>query len=276
MPLIDVPAARLHYETYGNGPRLIMIPGASGAADPFRKAASQLAQRYTVVLYDRRGFSRSTLEGPQDYQHRLDTDADDIALLIGHLTEHAVTVFGASSGATVGLRLLERHPSIIETLVPFEAPAVRLLPDGQHWVDFFHSLYDLYRESGMSTAMQRFRDNAVAPADRAAMARAVDLDINPRARANADYWFEHELRQYPAVEPSIDTLAATSDRIVPAVGALSTGYPARQATEELAKQLGIPVTVLPGGHVGCVTHASGFAIELADAIAQHNVTRTPR
>jgi hypothetical protein len=57
---------------------------------------------------------------------------------------------------------------------------------------------------------------------------------------------------------------------------LSTGYPARQATEQLARQLNIPVAVLPGGHVGCVTHAAEFSTELIAALNQHNASRTPR
>lgn len=62
-----------------------MIPGASGAADPFHMTAEHLSAQFTVVLYDRRGFSRSVLDGPQDYGRRLATDADDVRRLIEHL-----------------------------------------------------------------------------------------------------------------------------------------------------------------------------------------------
>ena len=36
MSVLDVPGARLYYETHGSGPLLVMIPGAAGAADVFR------------------------------------------------------------------------------------------------------------------------------------------------------------------------------------------------------------------------------------------------
>jgi hypothetical protein len=49
------------------------------------------------------------------------------------------------------------HPSVVRTLVPFEPPAVRLLPDGQKWVDLFFGIYDLYRQSGPESALDRFR-----------------------------------------------------------------------------------------------------------------------
>jgi pimeloyl-ACP methyl ester carboxylesterase len=71
---LDVPGTRLHYETYGSGPLLLMVPGANGSADAFKAVAEHLAEQHTVVTYDRRGFSRSQLNGPQDYTQRLETD----------------------------------------------------------------------------------------------------------------------------------------------------------------------------------------------------------
>lgn len=98
MSVLDVAGARLYYETHGSGPLLVMIPGAGGAADVFRMVTEHLAPHYTVVIYDRRGFSRSRLDGPQDYDRRLETDADDVRRLVEHLGDGPATVFGASSG----------------------------------------------------------------------------------------------------------------------------------------------------------------------------------
>jgi len=39
---------------------------ASSGADIFKRVTEQLAARYTAVTYDRRGFSRRQLDGPQD------------------------------------------------------------------------------------------------------------------------------------------------------------------------------------------------------------------
>ena len=172
MSILEVPGARLHYKTNGSGPLMLMVPGASGAGDGFKGVTKYLAARYTVVIYDRRGFSRSHLDGPQDYDHRLETDADDVRRLIEHLSDEPATVFGASSGAIVALQVLTRHPSVVRTLVPHEPPAVRLLVDGQKWIDFFFEVYDLYRQSGIEPALKRFREEAFAESDRQAMARA--------------------------------------------------------------------------------------------------------
>jgi len=82
MSTLKVPGAQLSYEVDGDGPLLILIPGARGEGEVFRPLAHLLSAQYQVVTYDRRGFSRSSLDGPQDYDHRLETDAADVRRLI--------------------------------------------------------------------------------------------------------------------------------------------------------------------------------------------------
>jgi acetyltransferase/esterase len=267
MSILDIPGARLYYETHGSGPLLLMVPGAAGQADPFKRVTAHLAAHYTVVIYDRRGFSRSQLVGPQDDEQRLETDADDVRRLIEHVSDEPATVFGTSSGGIVVLEVLTRHPAVVRTLVPFEPAAMRLLPDGQRWVDFCFEVYDLYRHSGMEPALTKFREHTFAASDRQFMARPMDPK-NGEIRANATYWFERELRQYPAVDLDLDTLKAHADRIVPAAGRESRGYPCYEVNVELGKKLGRDAIELPGGHVGYVTHPAEFARELVQALAR--------
>lgn len=267
MTVLDVPGAHLYYETHGGGPLLIMVPGASGVADSFRAVATHLSAHYSVVLYDRRGFSRSTLDGPQDFTRRLETDADDVRRLIEHLGDAPATVFGASSGGIVVLDVLTRYPEVVDILVPFEPPAVLQLPDGQKWVQFFHEVYDLYTQAGIGPAMQKFRARAFPDTDRQVMDRA------PKNEANAVYWFEHELRQYPPVELNLEALTTHADRILLAVGRDARGYPAHEVNVVLGHKLGCGVVELPGGHVGCMAHPGEFAHELTQALAQIRTKR---
>lgn len=138
--------AALHYETRGAGPLLILIPGASGTGDTFSPLAAALAEQVSLVTYDRRGFSHSTLHGPQPLR-RLDADADDVCSLIDHLSGQPTAIYGASSGAIVALHTLTRHPERIATALAFEPPVVTVLPDAYHWRDTFTSIYHLYRQA---------------------------------------------------------------------------------------------------------------------------------
>ncbi|HEY3685964.1 MAG TPA: hypothetical protein VGL93_23230 [Streptosporangiaceae bacterium] len=172
-------------------------------------------------------------DGRQDADHRLETDADDLGRLAGSLGGPATIL-----GATVALHTLVRHPAIVRTLVPFEPPAVRLLP----------------------------RDGV-------AMARAAERNAGDHLRANAVHWFEHELRQDPAAGLDLEALRAHADRIVPAAGHESRGYPCRDATAELARRLGRPVVDLPGGHVGCMSHPTDCSTEITRVLSAHYPTR---
>jgi len=260
---LEVPGARLYYETHGSGPVLLVIPGASGSGEGFKRVTEYLAVHYTVVTYDRRGFSRSQLDGPQDYDHRLETETDDVRLLIERVSDEPVIVFGVSSGAIIALEVLARHPSVVRTLISHEPPAVRLLADGQKWIDFFSEIYSLYRESGMDSALKKFREHAFAELDRQAMGRAPK---NEYTLTNATYWFERELRQYPAVDLNLDVLKAHADRILLTAGRESRGYPCYEATVELTKRFGSNLIELPGGHVGLLTQPAEFGREFLQAL----------
>ena len=58
-----MPGARIHYETRGSGPLLLIIPGGPQDAGVFVDLSRHLADRYTVVAYDPRGNSRSRFDG---------------------------------------------------------------------------------------------------------------------------------------------------------------------------------------------------------------------
>lgn len=267
MGFLEVPGAQLAYETRGSGPLLLMIPGATGTGAAFTMVADVLSTHYTVATYDRRGFSRSHLTGMQDEARRLETDADDVQHLIAHLSDEPAIVFGSSSGGIVALEVLTRHPSVVRTLIAFELPAMRLLPEGQQWVDFFFQVYDMYRQAGIEPALAMFREHAFALSDRQLMAQATTRKDPTTRRADTTYWFERELRHYPAVALDRAMLSAQADRIVPAVGEESRGYPCYEATMALGKHLGRNVLKLPGGHVGYVAHPTAFARTLHDALA---------
>jgi hypothetical protein len=88
---------------------------------------------------------------------------------------------------------------------------------------------------------------------------------NEYTRSNAMYWFEHELRQYPALDLGLDALENHTDVIILTAGLESRDYPSYRAAMELGKVLGLDVLELPGGHVGPLSHPAEFARELLQA-----------
>jgi hypothetical protein len=157
--------------------------------------------------------------------------------------------------------------------VPHEPPISALVTDADtDWNAFFDSVYDTYRTSGVESAMQRF-SAGVGPADQQ---DAPPSGFEPppgmaammeRSRANSEFWFEHELRQYPRYVPDLDALAAVRDRLVLAVGNESrASFPSRPNLA-LAQRLGLQVADMPGGHVGYLMRPAEFAPRLMELLA---------
>lgn len=272
MSYLDVPGARLYYETRGSGPLLLLIPGANGDAHVFPPLADLLAADFTVVTYDRRGYTRSALNGAQDYAHRLETDADDARRLIEHLSDEPAAVFGTSSGGVIALQLLIDHPQAVRALVSFEPAAMRLLPDAEKWLGFFDELYDLYRQSGPTPARSLFVQQCFPQVDHPIMSRTPDPERAPTAMANANYFFERELRQYTAVELDVGKLLSRAEIIIPAMGLASVGFPDGDIARALSLRLGRDLLELPDGHVGYVTSSEEFARRLVHRLKQEVAT----
>jgi acetyltransferase/esterase len=268
MPSLEVPGATLYYEVTGTGPLLLCIPGANGSAEGFSQLATHLASHFTVLTYDRRGFSRSYLSGSQDYSQRLQTDADDAQRLISHLSSEPATVLGNSSGAIVALELLTRHPSVVRTLIPHEPPALKVLPDSTALKSELQEVYDTYRAHGVHPAMQKFGD-AVKAGDETTkiLQMAFDARNGPFVAANVMYWFERELMVYPAADIDVAALRQHRGSILLANGresdAQATQY---RANVVMAEEMGLELVILPGAHVGFRSHPEEFARELLDAL----------
>ncbi|WP_378729691.1 alpha/beta fold hydrolase [Nocardia brasiliensis] len=266
---LEVPGATLHYEIRGGGPLLLLIPGANGDTDVFDALAERLADRYTVVAYDRRGFARSPLAEP--CEDRLATDAADAAALLTHLADRPAHVLGSSSGAIVALELLSKHPELVQTLVAHEPPLATLLPDSDTWLAFFDNIYRTSRTDGMMSAMGAFaegiglRMEAPQTADLAPESAEALL---ARIHQNMHFWMEHELRQYIRYAPDFTALRQSVDKLVLGIGHDSKDtFPARPNTV-LAEELGPEVVEFPGDHIGYVNAADGFAAQLDELLAR--------
>lgn len=269
--MLQVPGASLYYEVRGTGPALLVIATGNGDATPFGPMADALADRFTVITYDRRGFSRSVLDGAVDDDTRLESEVQDALRLLSHVPAPGPKhVYATCSGGIIALALVERQLSDIATVIAHEPPAVTVLPDGAHWLEFHRELYETYKRDGMDVARIKFRAYAglieqtrppkeyeLPPDELAVMLK--------RLKLNQVFWFEHELLTYPNFIPDRSVLAATR-QLVLAGGSLSRGLFCRKPTDVLAEQLGVEVVSLPGGHLGHITDPVEFADGLADVL----------
>ena len=261
--ILGVRGAHLYYEVRGTGPTLLVIATGNGDAAPFGPMADLLAERYTVITYDRRGFSRSPQheEVPDDL--RVEADVRDAEALLDHLTDGPAHVLGTCSGGITALALLAESPERIRTLVAHEPPLTCLLPDAATWAAFYDDLYDVYRTSGVEPAREIFKSRMGLGETRPPKGAELPPDrlkeMLERIKANQVFWFEHELRSFPAYELDVGALEAAADRLVLAGGTASRDDVNYRPNLVLAERLGLEVADFPGGHLGYVTHPYAFA-----------------
>jgi len=102
----------IHYVTGGSGPPLLLLHGAPQSHIMWRHQAPKLAERFTLVLPDLRGYGRSDKPARGDYSKR--RSAADMAALMTSLGHPTFRVAGHDRGARVARRLMKDHRDRVE------------------------------------------------------------------------------------------------------------------------------------------------------------------
>ncbi|MEU5582606.1 alpha/beta hydrolase [Streptomyces huasconensis] len=260
---LRVSGATLHHEVRGSGPLLLLIPGGTGGAAAFDGVVDRLAAAHTVVTYDPRGMSRSTLDDPEAEQHVAE-HADDALRLLDLLSPDApAKVFGTSSGAIVALHLLATRPERVERVVAHEPPVVEVLPDVATHRAFLTRVRDTFHTHGLMPAMTVFAAGLKKESD--SSEPEARLELPPQAAARAErtmgdlpYFVGRIVPSFMAYAPDMDRLRSLADRLVLAGGRDSESELPWRATACLAERLGVPLQRFPGGHVGLTTHPVAY------------------
>lgn len=102
----------------GAGPALLLLHGYPQSHVMWHRVAGELANHFTVVAADLRGYGQSSCP-PTDMQHRAyskRTMAADMVLLMQQLGQTRFSVMGHDRGARVAYRMALDHPEIVERL----------------------------------------------------------------------------------------------------------------------------------------------------------------
>ncbi|MDO7851484.1 alpha/beta hydrolase [Hymenobacter sp. CA1UV-4] len=118
-----VRGVKLYYETYGQGPPLLLIHGNGDNISAWAKNIPYFARRYRVIAVDSRAHGKSVDPGDS---LSFEMMADDFAGLLTSLRIDSVYVMGWSDGGINALVLAMRHPEKVKKLV---ATGANLWPD---------------------------------------------------------------------------------------------------------------------------------------------------
>jgi pimeloyl-ACP methyl ester carboxylesterase len=267
---LQVNGAKLCFDVVGSGPHILFVAGANGDAGIFYPIREQLRNYFTVVTYDRRGFSRSELIGDQDYTNRIDTDVDDIYQMMKSLTNEKFVIFGNSSGAVVSLRYLVTHPETLSKALIHEPPLLAICPEKEEYRQYQYDIYNVYKTEGKDAALVKFADFYCNEEDKYLMQHSQG-DTSLRTNKNSDYWFEYELRQYTLTEFDWEKVKACKDKLIPIVGILNKGFFLYKPITHLANLTGTELFEISGSHLGFLTATQPFAEELIERLKKEKI-----
>lgn len=276
---LDVPGTRLRYEVGGDGPPLVLLHGNTGDGDVFQFVAAQLAQCYTVITYDARGNSRSTLSiddpGPQPVRER----ADDALAIIDALTNEPPFVFANSGGAVTALDLLSRYPDRVRLVIAHEPPMFTVLPDAADHAVFFADVHATFLREGADAAMRMFAAGiGVAaqsrPADPTQLPPAIG-EMFARMHANVPFFLGNELLEVVGYRPDVPALAESADRLIFGIGADSREFRPALPALALAPTINAELVEFPGDHAGFLSSAEPFVTTLLNVFATRSTSSDP-
>ncbi|MEV6137274.1 alpha/beta hydrolase [Nocardia sp. NPDC051990] len=271
--IVETTGARLHTESAGTGPDLVLISGGGGDAGMYEAVVPLLADRYRVITFDRRGNSRSPFTDPHAAIDVATQAADVIAILDAYAIDRA-HIFGNSGGAIIALELLAAHADRLTDAIVHEAPVVQLLPETSPARSEIAELLKLATEKSPLRAFAAFgvmtmpnvprvlRSNfgqaLMAGGSRISLSIGAALRRITRAHPstmtrqlnNADLLLRRELPAFLFdYRPDLSALRKVAVPWRLAAGRDSVGKPYYVATHALAGELGRDCVEFPYGHV---------------------------
>ena len=112
----EVNGVKLYYQTVGSGPPLMLMHGGLGCDhSAYLPQFLDIADQWTLILYDHRGNGRSRPIEWQGVSH--DTWAADADALREHLGHEKISLLGHSYGGFLAQEYAARYPERLEALI---------------------------------------------------------------------------------------------------------------------------------------------------------------
>jgi pimeloyl-ACP methyl ester carboxylesterase len=143
----------LAYDTYGDGPALIYITGATCFRTflPIVQDVKAFSKEFTVYTYDRRGRGDSGDTQP----YAVEREVEDIAAMID-VAGGKASLYGHSSGAVLALEAALRLGDKVEKVVMYDAPYVHDEAEKAEYDILRQRIHALLRDGKNAQALTTF------------------------------------------------------------------------------------------------------------------------
>jgi pimeloyl-ACP methyl ester carboxylesterase len=106
----------LHYEIFGDGPRIALAPGGREAGRVLMPLVDLLAKECSVLIWDRRNTGAADLHFETE-RSEYEIWADDLAELLAATAFAPAIIAGGSAGCRVSVNAVMRHASIASAMI---------------------------------------------------------------------------------------------------------------------------------------------------------------
>ncbi len=254
--LVEANGATLHVEVTGHGSPVLLVPGAGGDARQYAELARLLAQKHTVIAYDRRNNGRSS-QKPDWAKTSVDQHADDVAALLERLGAARCVVFGNSTGALIALAAALKTPGRFTAAVLHEPALLGVLSDPDDAMATVQPVIAAAVETGgLAGGAEAFVQFAAGDA-----AALLPPDFLEGLRTNARVLLESEFGAFASWQPEQAALSGMSVPLAVLSAEQTTPFFV-EAAEWVASHAGVSRRTVSGGHMGFLNHAEELAKEI--------------
>ena len=229
----------------GRGPGLLLIHGVACDGSYFAETAEILAKRFTVITYDRRGYSHSDVKMQEDDGNNLfelEKQVEDAAEIIKDSGLGAVFVVGSSAGGIVAAQLAVSCPQLVRGLFLHE-PVFAGGPVKEELDILNARLLEARKKKRMIRALLAFTDFMGGMDERA---KCKSLEQQAQDLENLKIFVNYEMESFLGVDP--DVLRQIQAPVWVAVGECDESGLFHRAARLTAEEMRWNLLFVPGYH----------------------------
>lgn len=150
MPTLDRDGVKVHYETHGEGPVILLSHGYSATSEMWRGQIAALSRRHKLIVWDMRGHGQTDYpEDPSQYSE--EKTVADMAALLDAVGAHSAIVGGLSLGGYMSLAFHLAHPDRVRTLLVVDTgPGFRSDEARERWNEHSCGIANGFEAEGLS------------------------------------------------------------------------------------------------------------------------------
>jgi pimeloyl-ACP methyl ester carboxylesterase len=120
LPIVRIAGVDIYYEIQGHGEPLVLVHHGTGSTKMWEHLLPRFADKYRVILYDRKGFGRSGKEGFRDYYMSDDyttNSVTELSDLLQYLNiKDRLYILGQCEGGVIVAHFAARYPDSVKAI----------------------------------------------------------------------------------------------------------------------------------------------------------------